>query len=193
MSNNRASLLAGLRTGGVRSTTNPLPQSAAPTVSSFNIPQMHPEAPMTAAPGATFGMSQLQTPAYAQNQLLQMQMMQYEIMRLQVCFCHEIHSDPFSVHYLFFNAHVLFIFICEVISVTHSYVRLSSKLPKPNSSSSKSLVSKPSNSSSNNNSNSFNSIPFVALPSMYPTAPDRPFNRSLVVYPRPNFSNHSST
>lgn len=102
MSNNRASLLAGLRTGGVRSTTNPLPQSAAPTVSSFNIPQMRPEVPMTAAPGATFGIPQLQTPAYAQNQLLQMQMMQYEIMRLQVCVSTEFISSlypPRSFHF----------------------------------------------------------------------------------------------
>ena len=111
MSNNRASLLAGLRTGGVRSTTNPLPQSAAPTVSSFNIPQIHTEVPMTAAPGGTFGIPQLQTPAYAQNQLLQMQMMQYEIMRLQVSISFEAHSTTFSLHYLLYTAHVLFIFI----------------------------------------------------------------------------------
>lgn len=78
--NNRASLLAGLRTGGVRSTSGAVPQTAAPTVTSFPRQEM----PMTAAVGGSFNQMYAQAQAQAQAQAFQMQMMQMEIMRLQV-------------------------------------------------------------------------------------------------------------
>lgn len=84
-SSHRASLLAGLRTGGVRSTTNPLPHTAAPTVTSFPRAEM----PMSASFNGSFGqlnsVQAQQVQIQAQQQALQMQMMQIEIMRLQVC------------------------------------------------------------------------------------------------------------
>ncbi|KAH8113413.1 hypothetical protein DFH11DRAFT_1510627 [Phellopilus nigrolimitatus] len=81
-SNNRASLLAGLRTGGVRSSMNSIPHSAAPSVSSFQRQDM----PMTAAAGGSFNQmypAQAQAQAQAQTQAFQMQIVQMEIMRLQ--------------------------------------------------------------------------------------------------------------
>lgn len=92
--NNRASLLAGLRTGGVRQ-PNQMPYSAAPTVSSF--PRQ--DIPMTASVAGSFNQmhsAQAQAQAQAQQQAFQMQMMQMEIMRLQVSLpfqppdCHQI-------------------------------------------------------------------------------------------------------
>lgn len=80
-SNNRASLLAGLRTGGVRQ-VGQVPQTAAPNVSSFPRQDM----PMTAAIGGSFNQmysGQAQAQLQAQQQAIQMQMMQMEIMRLQ--------------------------------------------------------------------------------------------------------------
>ena len=78
-------LLAGLRTGGVRSTTNPLPHTAAPNVTSFP----RAELPMSASVNGSFGQlnsaQAQQVQLQAQQQALQMQMMQIEIMRLQVC------------------------------------------------------------------------------------------------------------
>ncbi|THH11548.1 hypothetical protein EW145_g603 [Phellinidium pouzarii] len=81
-SNNRASLLAGLRTGGVRSSLNQMPQTAAPNVSSF--PRL--DLPMSASVGSSFNQmypAQAQAQVQAQQQAFQMQMMQMEIMRLQ--------------------------------------------------------------------------------------------------------------
>lgn len=124
--NSRAALLAGLRTGGVRSASGPVgnvPHTAAPA-GTFNIPRysppMHSSAfpeeedefadmvsqnpymhnnvnhmqhPMTAAvDGAVnrFAQQQLMAGGFmdpqAQMQALQLQMMQMEIARLQVCF-----------------------------------------------------------------------------------------------------------
>jgi hypothetical protein len=97
--NNRASFLANLRTGGVRSSSNTLPQTAAPTVTSFNIPDV---APMTAALGGSFNQmfpTQAQAQA-AQARAFQMQLMQAEIMRLQVCLIYQFaipsHCTGFS-------------------------------------------------------------------------------------------------
>ena len=86
-SNNRASLLAGLRTGGVRQPSQ-VPQTAAPNVSSFS----HLDMPMTASVNGGFNVLSAQAQAQAraqvqQQQALQMQMMQMEILRLQVCIC----------------------------------------------------------------------------------------------------------
>ncbi|KAI5117504.1 hypothetical protein M0805_009673 [Coniferiporia weirii] len=81
-SNNRASLLAGLRTGGVRSTTNPFPHTAGPNATSF--PRQ--ELPMSASVGGSFNQlypAQAQAHVQAQQQAFQMQMMQMEIMRLK--------------------------------------------------------------------------------------------------------------
>lgn len=79
--NNRASLLAGLRTGGVRQPAQ-MPHTAAPNVTSFP----RTELPMTASINGSFGHMQsahAQAQAQAQQQALQMQMMQMEILRLQ--------------------------------------------------------------------------------------------------------------
>ena len=89
-SNNRASLLAGLRTGGVRQPSQLMPQTAAPNVSSFG----HLDMPMTAQINGSFNpilpaQAQAQARVQAQQaqqqqQAFQMQMMQMEILRLQV-------------------------------------------------------------------------------------------------------------
>ena len=81
---NRASLLAGLRTGGVRSSSG-IPQTAAPYVQSFNVP----DAPMTAAVGGSFNAAYN---PYADAQMQQayqhqMQALQTEFLKLQVRFC----------------------------------------------------------------------------------------------------------
>ena len=97
----RASLLAGLRTGGVRSASSPLaniPHTAAPS-GSFNIPRSSSTdfpSSFTAAVDAhnnTFshqqsGMNPNSAPFSPQVQVhaLQMQVMQLEILRLQVRF-----------------------------------------------------------------------------------------------------------
>ncbi|KLO04833.1 hypothetical protein SCHPADRAFT_947403 [Schizopora paradoxa] len=84
--NNRASLLANLRTGGVRSASSNVPQTAAPTVTSFQLP----DAPMTAAPGGSFNDSMYsylapnQVQMQQQAQMYQMQMLQAEIMKMQI-------------------------------------------------------------------------------------------------------------
>lgn len=85
-SNNRASLLAGLRTGGVRQPSQ-MPLTAAPNVTSFP----RAEFPMTASIGGSFNQiippqahAHSQAQAQAQQQAFQMQMMQMEILRLQV-------------------------------------------------------------------------------------------------------------
>ncbi|KAL5530646.1 hypothetical protein ACEPAF_6904 [Sanghuangporus sanghuang] len=84
-SNNRASLLAGLRTGGVRQPSQ-MPFTAAPSVTSFP----RAELPMTASIGGSFNQiippqahAHSQAQAQAQQQAFQMQMMQMEILRLQ--------------------------------------------------------------------------------------------------------------
>ena len=123
--NSRAALLSGLRTGGVRSVSGPVPHTAAPT-GTFNIPRYSPpihsgafpeeeeeydvvsqnmymhnnanhmqQHPMTAAvDGAANRFAQQQMlgmntggfmDPQAQMQALQLQMMQMEIARLQVC------------------------------------------------------------------------------------------------------------
>lgn len=86
--NNRASLLANLRTGGVRSMSSNVPQTAAPTVTSFQLP----DAPMTAAPGGSFNDNMYsffapnQAQMQQQAQMYQMQVLQAEIMKMQVSF-----------------------------------------------------------------------------------------------------------
>lgn len=77
---NRASLLANLRTGGVRSTTNPVPQTAAPHITAFQHVEQYP---MTAALHGSF--APMYSVQASQNQAFQMQAMQMEILRLQVC------------------------------------------------------------------------------------------------------------
>ena len=85
MSTNRASLLANLRTGGVRSVSGNMPQTAAPNVQSFNIP----DGPMTAAVGGSFNTGYNgYNDGQAQMQMYQMQMqvLQNEYVKLQVRF-----------------------------------------------------------------------------------------------------------
>ena len=92
--NNRASLLAGLRTGGVRQPGQMMPQTAAPNVSSFG----HLDMPMTAAVNGSFNpilpAQQAQRAQQQQQQAFQMQMVQMEILRLQV----SADSIPLFVH-----------------------------------------------------------------------------------------------
>ena len=84
MSSNRASLLAGLRTGGVRSTSLGMPQTAAPTVTSF---APMDNGPMSAALAGAFPNYAVPPPTAlnAQDaQVLQLQLMQMELARMQV-------------------------------------------------------------------------------------------------------------
>lgn len=114
--NNRASLLAGLRTGGVRSAS--LPHTAAPNSSSFiptlafpeeegadNMPQRHvyndsnisvtaavdgPNNRFASQQAAPRGMNPLSVPF---NPQIQLQMMQLEMMRLQALQAQQLQSE----------------------------------------------------------------------------------------------------
>lgn len=99
-SNNRASLLAGLRTGGVRQSAQ-VPQTAAPTMTSFPRQDM----PMSAAIGGSFNhiySGQAQAQLQARQQAIQLQMMQMELMRLQVLFFLLFFSLAISVSIIFY-------------------------------------------------------------------------------------------
>ena len=107
-SNNRASLLAGLRTGGVRQSAQ-VPQTAAPTMTSFPRQDM----PMSAAIGGSFNhiySGQAQAQLQARQQAIQLQMMQMELMRLQVLF--------FLTHFFSLAISVSIIFYLSLISIS---------------------------------------------------------------------------
>ena len=107
-SNNRASLLAGLRTGGVRQSAQ-VPQTAAPTMTSFPRQDM----PMSAAIGGSFNhiySGQAQAQLQARQQAIQLQMMQMELMRLQVLF--------FSYPFFSLVISVSIIFYLSLISIS---------------------------------------------------------------------------